>query len=175
MKKETKAQIIIAGIFACVTLSLFFANVFFEIEKGFWKASVIDILDIIMVLVLSYFFIQWKSDRHRKIEKLDESLKAIQNKVSDERLIDISSDSSKKITRIKLRSISNYLEYIRNNIDEALKEDVNVIIQYSDNLCQMILDHIEDEIYIEKSTADIVRLTTTVFDLIEKLRFNLYL
>ena len=88
-------------------------NIFGKVGK-FWQNSFLDIMQLLILLVVSFSLVQMQNRINRKIEKLDVIIDKIQEKLLDEKLIRIGNENECLKTRIKLLSISNLLEYIKN-------------------------------------------------------------
>ena len=124
-------------------------NIFGKVGK-FWQNSFLDIMQLLILLVVSFSLVQMQNRINRKIEKLDVIIDKIQEKLLDEKLIRIGNKNERLKTRIKLLSISNLLEYIK-KYDKKIDNEMNSIIEQMDMLNMLVFDHIEDKDFIKKS------------------------
>ena len=74
------------------------------------------------------------------------------------------------MTRIKLKSISNLLEIVKDDISN--QKTIESIVSEMDSLSAIVMDHIDDVEYIEKSNSEIVRLVTNIDTKLEQIKFD---
>ncbi len=110
-KWNIASTIIIIGFTIIILVNMGF-NIFGKVGK-FWQNSFLDIMQLLILLVVSFSLVQMQNRINRKIEKLDVIIDKIQEKLLDEKLIRIGNENECLKTRIKLLSISNLLEYIK--------------------------------------------------------------
>ena len=118
-------------------------NIFGKVGK-FWQNSFLDIMQLLILLVVSFSLVQMQNRINRKIEKLDVIIDKIQEKLLDEKLIRIGNENECLKTRIKLLSISNLLEYIK-KYDKKIDNEMNSIIEQMDMLNMLIFYMIKYE------------------------------
>lgn len=89
----------------------------------------------------------------------------------DSELIVVDSENSKKVTRIKLKTISNLLEIVKKDISN--QTSIESIVSEMDSLSAIVMDHIDDTEYIEKSNSEIIRLVTNIDTKLEQIKFDI--
>lgn len=168
MKKEWWRYIILA-IVTVATVVLLVVNALIPL-KGFWKIGISGGIEIFILIYVSYYLVQYQNKIEHKKEKIGKLISKIQSKIMQPDLIDVSTDDNKKITRIKLGTISNLLEIVKNNVENP--KNIEVIISYMDNLNSIVMDHIDDSEYIEKSHPQIIKAVTDIDTQLERIRFD---
>ena len=102
-KWNIASTIIIIGFTIIILVNMGF-NIFGKVGK-FWQNSFLDIMQLLILLVVSFSLVQMQNRINRKIEKLDVIIDKIQEKLLDEKLIRIGNENECLKTRIKLLSI----------------------------------------------------------------------
>lgn len=169
MSKDNKLKYIIIGCFTVGTIILLLFNIFFTIN-GFWNVTINEGIEIFILVFVSFFLVDRQNSVDRKKNKINDVIIKIQEKILDPKLIVIDSDNDKKVTRIKLKSISNLLEIVKNDISH--QQNIDTIVSEMDNLSAIVMDHIDDSDYIEKSNPQIVMLVTDIDTKLEQIKFN---
>ena len=95
----------------------------------------------------------------------------VQLRLLDADLVKVDTEENRKITRIKVTSISNLLEIIKDNMDN--KNNIDNIVTKMDNLSVLIMDHIVDEDYIRKTNSQIIRTVIDIDTKLEKIKFDI--
>lgn len=162
-KWNIASTIIIIGFTIMILVNMGF-NIFGKVGK-FWQNSFLDIMQLLILLVVSFSLVQMQNRINRKIEKLDVIIDKIQEKLLDEKLIRIGNENECLKTRIKLLSISNLLEYIK-KYDKKIDNEMNSIIEQMDMLNMLVFDHIEDKDFIKKSEP---RIQFLIYNMVDKL------
>lgn len=170
MKKSNKIKWGIIIFFSLATIGLIVANCVATI-KGFWNAGISDCIEIFILIFVSFYLVDRQNDVDRKKEKINGVISKIQDKIVDSNLIVVDSESNKKITRIKLTTISNLLEIIKDDISD--QSQIEIIVNDMDSLTTIVMDHIDDEEYIKKSEPQIVRLVTSIEIKLEQIKFDI--
>lgn len=169
MKRDYIKSIII-GLFTLVTIVILFINARTECSE-FWTINIGDGIEIFILLFVSFFLVHHQNELDRKKEKISSVVSKIQEKIIEPGLIRVDTDENKKVTRIKLTSISNLLEIIKDDVKD--KKNLEVILNDMDTLSSTVMDHIDDIDYIEKSYPQIERLVSNVETKLEQIKFEL--
>lgn len=170
MSKDNVLKYIVISCFAIGTIILLIFNICLSID-GFWSVTISEGIEIFILIFVSFFLVdRQKSVDKRKAKIIDVIIK-IQEKILDPNLIVIDSENDKKVTRIKLKSISNLLEIITKS-DISAQHNIQIIVNDMDSLSALVMDHIDDSDYIEKSNPEIVRLVTNIDTKLEEIKVN---
>lgn len=170
MKNKITTPVIIFFYF-CV-IGLMIINIIGQ-KDGFWGTSFLDIVEVLILLYVSYYLVQKGNVSNRKKEKLDFVLAEIQKKILDSELISVGNKTEKLITRIKLRSISNLIKFVKDNVNEKMQNKLEYVEEQNNNLMALCIDHIDDVEYIEKSQADFQRIITNISDKLVEIHLDL--
>ena len=173
MKKDSVKYIVLI-VFSLATLVLLILNAVFDFNV-FWTVNIsdgIEIFVLIFVLIfVSYFLVDRQNEKDRKKEKINALINKVQLRLLDADLVKVDTEENRKITRIKVTSISNLLEIIKDNMDN--KNNIDNIVTKMDNLSVLIMDHIEDEDYIRKTNSHIIRTVIDIDTKLEKIKFDI--
>lgn len=169
-KHDNIVKYFIVGVLSLATLILLVVNAC-TIISGFWNVSIGDGIEIFILIFVSFYLVERQNNVDRKKEKINDVISKIQIKILDPELIVVDSENSKKVTRIKLKSISNLLEIVKDDISN--QKTIESIVSEMDSLSAIIMDHIDDEEYIEKSNSEIIRLVTNIDTKLEQIKFDI--
>lgn len=171
MKKYNNiVKYIIIGALSLATCILLFINAFNDIS-GFWNVSIGDGIEIFILIFVSFYLVERQNNVDRKKEKINDVISKIQIKMLDSELIVVDSENSKKVTRIKLKTISNLLEIVKKDISN--QTSIQSIVSEMDSLSAIVMDHIDDAEYIDKSNSEIIRLVTNIDTKLEQIKFDI--
>ncbi len=162
---------VILFFYFCV-IGLMIINIIGQ-KDGFWGTSFLDIVEVLILLYVSYYLVQKENASNRKKEKLDLVLVEIHKKILDSELISVGNKTEKLITRIKLRSISNLIKFVKDNVNEKMQSKLEYVEEQNNNLMALCIDHIDDVEYIEKSQADFQRIITNISDKLVEIHLDL--
>ena len=168
--KNDKIKLIIIVLFTLFTVALLIINCINNIT-GFWKINISEGIEIFILIFVSYYLVDRQNIVDKKNEKINDVISKIQARIMDADLVNVTSDDSKKVTRIKLTTISNLLEIVKTDISN--EKNIESIISEMDSLSAIVMDHIDDIDYINKSNSEIIRLVTNIDTKLEKIKFNL--
>ena len=163
MKKDSVKYIVLI-VFSLATLVLLILNAVFDFNV-FWTVNISDGIEIFVLIFVSYFLVD------RQKEKINALINKVQLRLLDADLVKVDTEENRKITRIKVTSISNLLEIIKDNMDN--KNNIDNIVTKMDNLSVLIMDHIEDEDYIRKTNSHIIRTVIDIDTKLEKIKFDI--
>lgn len=169
-KNDNVVKYIIIGGLSIATLILLIVNACKNIS-GFWNVSISDGIEIFILIFVSFYLVERQNNVDRKKEKINDVISKIQIKILDSELIVVDSENSKKVTRIKLKSISNLLEIVKEDISNQMS--IESIVSEMDSLSAIVMDHIDDAEYIEKSNSEIIRLVTNIDTKLEQIKFDI--
>lgn len=142
-------------------------------RDGFWGTTITDVLEVFILLFVSYYLVDIKNDANRKKEKIDHAISQAQEKLQDEKLILYGTDNEKNITKVKLKSIGNILELIDKYCGDECKNQIENIKDDMDKLKELVIDNIDDESCMDKFAAHIERLKLTISDKLEGLHLEI--
>ena len=169
MKKDSVKYIVLI-VFSLATLVLLILNAVFDFNV-FWTVNISDGIEIFVLIFVSYFLVDRQNEKDRKKEKINALINKVQLRLLDADLVKVDTEENRKITRIKVTSISNLLEIIKDNMDN--KNNIDNIVTKMDNLSVLIMDHIEDEDYIRKTNSHIIRTVIDIDTKLEKIKFDI--
>ncbi len=162
---------VILFFYICV-ISLMIINIIGH-KDGFWDTSFLDIVEVLILLYVSYYLVQKGNASNRKKEKLDLVISEIQKKILDSELISVRNRTEKLITRIKLRSISNLIKFVKDNVNKKLQSKLEYVEDQNNFLLALYIDHIDDVDYIEKEQAEFQRIITNISDKLVEIHLDL--
>lgn len=165
MKKDSVKYIVLI-VFSLATLVLLILNAVFDFNV-FWTVNISDGIEIFVLI----FLVDRQNEKDRKKEKINALINKVQLRLLDADLVKVDTEENRKITRIKVTSISNLLEIIKDNMDN--KNNIDNIVTKMDNLSVLIMDHIEDEDYIRKTNSQIIRTVIDIDTKLEKIKFDI--
>ena len=134
------------------------------------RLSIGDALEVIVLTFVSYFLVLKDNESSRKKDALLNLIAKIQGMLTDFCNIKIDTSEDKRITRIKLTNISNYIEILHDSLSDEGK--IDVIINNIDTVSSIVLDHIDDKDYIEKSHAELFKLISSINTILEQISFD---
>lgn len=169
MKKDSVKYIVLI-VFSLATLVLLILNAVFDFNV-FWTVNISDGIEIFVLIFVSYFLVDRQNEKDRKKEKINALINKVQLRLLDADLVKVDTEENRKITRIRVTSISNLLEIIKDNMDN--KNNIDNIVTKMDNLSVLIMDHIEDEDYIRKTNSHIIRTVIDIDTKLEKIKFDI--
>lgn len=169
MNRKIKYVIII--IFSVITITLGIINIAFSVPE-FFKINMNNCIEIFILLFVSYYLVDRQNDENRHKQRTLEAITKIQDRLLDSELILVSNEEERNVTKVKLTSISNLLEILKDDLEDN-NADFESAVANMDNLLQIVMDHINDESHIKKSNSDIVRLVTNIDTKLEKIKIDL--
>ena len=168
-KHDNIVKYLIIGVLSLATFILLVVNACTTLS-GFWNVGIGDGIEIFILIFVSFYLVERQNSVDRKKEKINDVISKIQIKVLDPELIVVDSENHKKVTRIKLKSISNLLEIVKDDISN--QKTIESIVSEMDSLSAIVMDHIDDVEYIEKSNSEIIRLVTNIDTKLEQIKFD---
>lgn len=170
MNKKIKYTIM--AIFTIATIVLIFINNILKVPK-FWEINISNSIEIFILIFVSYYLVDKQNDEDRHKQRTLETITKIQDRLLDPKLILVGSEEERNVTKVRLTSISNLLELLKQDLSDY-GDDYASIVSNMDNLSKIVMDHINDEEHIKKSNSDIVRLVTNIDTKLEKIKISLY-
>ena len=128
MKKDSVKYIVLI-VFSLATLVLLILNAVFDFNV-FWTVNISDGIEIFVLIFVSYFLVDRQNEKDRKKEKINALINKVQLRLLDADLVKVDTEENRKITRIKVTSISNLLEIIKDNMDNKN----NIVVCVPDDL-----------------------------------------
>lgn len=163
--KVIKVVGMIIFLVGCVALGIY--N--WRTNVNFFTAPLTTIVSIVVAVVISYFFVQRKTDDRRKREKVDKLLYKIQEMILDEKFIEV-----KEQDLIIQRSIANKITYLKNNvIDKNIKTQVERIEEIFGEYREFYSNHYKDVTYMEKSKKELANYVTRIDDVCDEIHMKL--
>lgn len=105
MKKDSVKYIVLI-VFSLATLVLLILNAVFDFNV-FWTVNISDGIEIFVLIFVSYFLVDRQNEKDRKKEKINALINKVQLRLLDADLVKVDTEENRKITRIKVTSISN--------------------------------------------------------------------
>lgn len=149
-----KKGVIGAGIVVCIgIISLAIYNMTSNTE--FFKASISNLLTVTVSIVFAFFFTQRLTDDRKKKQVAESLVQKIQNEISDSRFCNIETQSDVDYIGIKIRTISNNIECLK-QISKKLKivEEVNYIDKKFENYENLYGNHMSQIEHLKNSSID---------------------
>ncbi len=162
---------VILFFYSCV-IGLMLINIIGH-KDGFWGTSFLDILEVLILLYVSYYLVQKGNATDRKKEKIDLVISEIQKRILDSELISVGNKTERLITRIKLRSISNLIKFVKDNVNEKLQRKLEYVEEQNNFLMALYIDHFDDVDYIEKTQANFQRIISNISDKLVEIHLEL--
>lgn len=157
---------IVLGTFVLVCIILGIYN--YKNNADFLKAPLSTIISILIAVVVSYLFVQKKTDDRRKREKIDKLLYKIQDLISASDFIDV-----KEGDLIVHRSIANKIEFLENNTEDNLKEEVKKLKETFVLYRDFYGNHYADADYMSKSKIELMNYIKLIDDTCDKMHMKL--
>lgn len=130
---------------------------------------------MLFVVFVSFYLVQRKNDRRKKIEKIEQIVSKIQEIINDPSIYSVSAEESKQKALMLHRTCSNKINLLRDT--EMSDEENKCILNISDEfrrIREFIGEHLEDQGYIDKSKTTITNYIVKIDDLCDTLQLLLY-
>lgn len=143
-------------------------------NTDFWDASAVNIITIIIAVVISYFFVQRKSDKRKQKDILLDLISKLQLQVSDEKAFDFTGQTREEIL-MRNRDISNKIN-ILNEVKDifSIQEEMDFICKEIEEYLNLIGNHSTDLEYLIKSKQELERPLTLISNKLFEMSINLY-
>ncbi len=162
-----KIKIIGAIILSICFIALCIYNIF--CNRDFFETSITAVLSIIVAIVVSYFFVQHKTDERRKKEKVDDLLYKIERILQKEDFLVV-----KEGDLILHRSVSNKICFLSDYVEnEDIKNDITRMKEYFDQYREFYGNHYKDEAYMEKSKNELMNYISRIDDICDSIHMKL--
>ena len=136
----------------------------------FLETSVTSIISIVIAVVISYVFVQKKTDLRSKKEKIDKLLYKIQDIIGGESF----SLSGKRENLILHRSISNKLAGLKKiQMDKDIMKKIEDIEQVFGDFREFYGNHYNDSEYMEKSRIELINYIQRIDDICDEIHVSL--
>ena len=133
------------------------------------EANFTTLVSIVIAVLISYFFVQHRTDERRKQEKIDKLLYKIQDTILDEKFLTIKDEDL-----IIQRSIVNKIGYIKENIkNDKIKEDIDRIEDLFSQYREFYGNHYSDSEYMKKSNKELQNYISRIDDTCDHLHMKL--
>lgn len=140
----------------------------------FWNASAVNIITILIAIIISYVFVQRKSDIRKQKEIILGLISGLQLQISSEKAYAFSGQTGEEILMRK-RDISNKIHILSEVQDTfSLREEVKFICDRFDEYENLISDHITDLDYLCKSQNELRRPLELISTKLVSMSINLY-
>lgn len=154
-----------------VLLIFFVRSIFFwEETPDACRLPIGDALEVIVLTLVSYFLVLKDNENSRKKNAVLNLIAKIQDLLSDFWELKINTDAERRIARVKLTNISNYIEILHDELVGDSK--IDIIVNDIDTLSSLVLDHIDDADYLGKSRAEIFKLISNINTQLERICFE---
>lgn len=171
-KKFSALKWMLGGL--CAAGFLVFVVVNIVNNDDFWKASAVNIITIFIAIVISYFFVQRKSDVRKQKDILLSLINGFQQQITSEKAYDFTGQTGEEILMRK-RDISNKLHILSELQDTFLiQTEVKFLGEKFDEYDKLISDHIADLDYLVKSKNELRRPLDLMNDKLVRISINLY-
>ncbi len=140
----------------------------------FWKASAVNIITILIAIVISYLFVQRKSDIRKQKDILLNLINGLQMQISSEKAYNFTNQTGKEILMRK-RDISNKIHILSELQDTfSLQDEVMFVNDKFNEYEKLISDHIADLEYLVKSQNELRRPLELINNKLVTMSINLY-
>lgn len=155
---------ILTGILLIIALCIGIYNA--KKNDGFLNASITELLTIIIAIIFSYWFVQIKSDKRKKNEKIDTMIYKIQSIVSDPEFLSVETDQICRKNLIAHRSVGNKITYLKKicEDDSDIKVKVLELENEFNGFREFYGNHYCDKQYMSKSEKDLLNYVTKIDD-----------
>lgn len=126
------------------------------------------IISIGVAVVVSYFFVQRKTDDRRKKEKIDKLLYKVQEIILNDNFIEVRDENL-----IIQRSVINKILYLEDGVDNDIKGDISRIREKFEEFREFYGNHYKDIAYMNKSKKELLNYVRLIDDFCDKIHMKL--
>lgn len=157
---------IVIGVFivGCICLSVY--N--WQFNPEFLVTPLSTILSILIAVVVSFYFVQKKTDHRRKNEKIDKLLYKIQDIILDKNFLEV-----KEKDLIVQRSLANKIEYLANYSDHNISSEIGKIKDKFEDYRTFYGNHYKDADYMKKSQQELLNYVRLIDDICDEIHIKL--
>ena len=132
---------------------------------GFWKLTIGNVLTLLVAVMLSFLFVQWKAEKDReKADKREQKeaairlLGAMQELIADKAAYEVSKNEDVQVLTTIKRRLSNYIKILEeHSAGFGLDREIEFIKEKFNEYDSFIGNHMSDVAYLEKSSCDLRR------------------
>lgn len=140
----------------------------------FWEASAVYIITILIAVVISYFFVQRKSDRRKQKDILLDLINKLQLQISSEKAFNFTGQTREEIL-MRNRDISNIIHILTEMQDTfSIQDDMDFIRKEIEEYLSLIGDHSTDLEYLVKSQKELERPLNLIANRLVQMSINLF-
>lgn len=171
MKKEIK---IILGVIVILLLSIFTFYNYRKCPPTFFNATLIDILNLVFIVVFTYFLVEMKSTQRKRKECIENLIDKLSNILDDTRLYKIDSEDNLRHVRITQRSITSKIEVLKKFDCEDIKNDINYIGEQFESYWDIVSDYIDNIDKLKDSSITLMRHINNMQNKLDVIIIKLY-
>lgn len=160
MRKKCIYSIGIIVIF-CFSLYLICFN--FKNNPSFFCASFTQLLTLLITVFIAFWATQFKNDERKQKDHAEDILTIIQESVSEESFIKITTDTDTKLITMNNRKLSNKISVLIQYSNKLnFKQDAKYIEEKFKEYQEFVSNHINDLEYLSKSSAELIKYANLI-------------
>lgn len=134
-----------------------------------------EIINIVVVVVAVYYFVEYKNDTRETKRHLDDLCEKLLNKLADDRMHIIRNKEDIMYLRVQQRIIKNELYLLKKRADKfGYVEDIDYCVENFEKYWNLISTHINDFSTLRKLDINLQNQLAYVVNRIETISLNLY-
>lgn len=141
--------------------------------KDFFTTSMVPLLSVLVVIFISYFLTQIKTDERRKLDCIEKIINKIQNEMKHSKTFQVSSLEENKMALLYQKSIANKIEYIISLNIDVIKDQMKYVETEFFSLRELYGNHMHDSDYMDKSKDDIEKRIVNITDKCDEIMLKL--
>lgn len=167
LKKVVKDKLVWELLIIGIVFIILIASNYSSAE--FFKATLVDIVSIGVVVLFTFFWTEKINDSRRKNDCIEHVIMEIQKMVSDSRIF-----SFDKRTLLLQASCANKIKYLQDANFKQIKEDVNFIADKFIEIRDLYSNHNQNENSLKEVEVDFEKYQSLICDKCDKIRIELY-
>lgn len=164
-KKIANAVFIIVIIVICIFICIKNRS-----NINFYDTNILQLLTFALTACISFFFVQYLTDKRRKIDCIDHVISDIENMINnDNDLFSINNE-----TLLKQEAIANRIKYISENGFKEIESDIDYIENEFNELRELYGNHNSSEENLSSIKADLMRHKSHISSRCVKVHLKLF-
>ena len=143
-------------------------------NSHFWEASAVNCITMAIAVLVSYFFVQRKSDRRKQKEILLDLIYKLQEQIAHPSMYDVAQLTKEELT-MRNRSIANKIRILELHKEKfGFGSEATSLTKHFDEYRTLIDDHIEDYDYLKQSKRELQRPLDLIDRMLIEVAMKLY-
>ncbi|MED9967339.1 MAG: hypothetical protein UFJ18_11190 [Blautia sp.] len=142
-------------------------------NEKFFDTSLTTLLTIAVAVIISYFFVQKRTDNRRKNEKIDNLLYKIQKYINEDNFVLTGGEISRK-NLILHKAIANEIRCIKNmNLDKESRKQIARVERYFKDFREVYGENYPNEERIEEKYSELKNYVVNIDDACDRIHMHL--